>query len=175
MSCVYHAFAPVHCCLVVICWPLGSCLRCLILLLSLSNVVSWARCGTWLYWFLIFAVFLTLTPCTGLDKENLEHKIVNIFLFINFNICFRCSKEQSHWSKLFDTLMVFLKEFFEKVDFEKLSKRQKTWKISQGAKSQTCMCSYLEGEKSNSWYGPSTTSMFCVCKQLRHRRDCTIV
>ena len=27
--------------------------------------------------------------------------------------------------KLFDTLMVFLKEFFEKVDFEKISRREK--------------------------------------------------
>ena len=34
-------------------WPLGSCLWCLIVI-----VVSWVRCGTWLYWFLIFAVFL---------------------------------------------------------------------------------------------------------------------
>ena len=46
-------------------WPLGSLLWCLIASLSLSNVVSLVRCGTWLYWFLIFAVFLTieLTPC----------------------------------------------------------------------------------------------------------------
>ena len=33
---------------------------------------------------------------TGLDKQNLHHKIVNIFLPINFNICFGCSKELSH-------------------------------------------------------------------------------
>ena len=31
-------------------------------------------------------------PGTGLDK----HKFVNIFLPINFNICFGCSKEPSH-------------------------------------------------------------------------------
>ena len=30
--------------------------------LSLSHVVSWVRCGTWLYQFLIFATFLTV-PC----------------------------------------------------------------------------------------------------------------
>ena len=35
-------------------------------------------------------------------------------------------------SKLFDTQMVFLKEFFEKDDFEKISRRQKSIKISQG-------------------------------------------
>ena len=40
-------------------WPLGSCLWCLIVLLSLSHVVSWVRCGTWLYNFLIFAPFVT--------------------------------------------------------------------------------------------------------------------
>ena len=33
----------------------------LIVFLLLSNVVSWIRCGTWLYHFLIFAIFLTLT------------------------------------------------------------------------------------------------------------------
>ena len=31
-------------------------------------------------------------------------------------------------SNLFDTQMVFLKEFFEKVDFEKISRRQKSMK-----------------------------------------------
>ena len=41
-------------------WPLGSRLWCLIVFLSLSYVVSWVRCGTWLYRFLIFANFLTL-------------------------------------------------------------------------------------------------------------------
>ena len=44
-------------------WPLGSVLWCLIVSLSLSHVVTWIRCGTWLYWFLIIATFLTLT-CT---------------------------------------------------------------------------------------------------------------
>ena len=40
-------------------WPHGSHLWCLIMCLSLSHVVSWVRCGTWLYRFLIFALFLT--------------------------------------------------------------------------------------------------------------------
>ena len=31
----------------------------------------------------------------GLDKHNFEHKIVNSFLPISFNICFGCSKEPS--------------------------------------------------------------------------------
>ena len=37
-------------------------------------------------------------------------------------------------SKLFDTLMVFLKEFFENVDSEKISRRQFILKITQHAK-----------------------------------------
>ena len=41
------------------CWLIGSCLWCLIVFLSLSHVVSWVKCGTWLYRFLIFAAFLT--------------------------------------------------------------------------------------------------------------------
>ena len=32
---------------------------------------------------------------TGLDNKNFQRKIVNIFLPINFNICFGCSKEPS--------------------------------------------------------------------------------
>ena len=36
-------------------WHLGSRLWCLTVNLSLSHVVSWVRCGTWLYRFLIFA------------------------------------------------------------------------------------------------------------------------
>ena len=32
----------------------------------------------------------------GLDKQNFERKIVNIFLPISFDICFECSKEPSH-------------------------------------------------------------------------------
>ena len=39
-------------------WPLGSCLWCIIVFLSLSHVVYWVRCGTWLYRFLIFAAFI---------------------------------------------------------------------------------------------------------------------
>ena len=58
MSCVCHAFASVHCCLVVTWrekgWPLGFCLWCL-----LWFCYSWESYGTWLYRFLILAVFLT--------------------------------------------------------------------------------------------------------------------
>ena len=33
---------------------------------------------------------------TGLDKQNFERKIINTFLLISFNMCYGCSKEQSH-------------------------------------------------------------------------------
>ena len=33
---------------------------------------------------------------TGLDKQRFQRKIVNIFLLINFDICFGCLKETSH-------------------------------------------------------------------------------
>ena len=32
----------------------------------------------------------------GLDKQKFQHTIVNMFLPINFEICFGCSKEPSH-------------------------------------------------------------------------------
>ena len=63
-SCVSYAFASVHCCLVVS--PAGKGLTSWLLLvmfivfLLLSHVVSWVRCGTWFYQFLIFASFITL-------------------------------------------------------------------------------------------------------------------
>ena len=41
-----------------ICSQIGIC--CFFVL---SHVVSWVRCGTWLYRFLIFAIFLTLMCC----------------------------------------------------------------------------------------------------------------
>ena len=39
-------------------------------------------------------------------------------------------------SKLLDTLIIFLKEFLEKVDFEKNSRQQKTKKNYPGAEGQ---------------------------------------
>ena len=41
--------------------PLGSRLWYLTVSLSLSHFVSWVRCGTWLYRFLIFAPLLTFS------------------------------------------------------------------------------------------------------------------
>ena len=56
LSCVSHAFMSVHCCFVVTCWKRADLL--LVVSLLLSHVVFWVRCGTWLYCFLIFAIFL---------------------------------------------------------------------------------------------------------------------
>ena len=62
MSCVCHAFTPVHCCLVVTRWERADLLALVcdvkLCFLSLSHMVFRVNCGTWLYWFLIFAAFL---------------------------------------------------------------------------------------------------------------------
>ena len=49
MSCVGHAFASVHCCLVVTCWERADTLALVCdvnCVLSLSHAVSWVRYGT---------------------------------------------------------------------------------------------------------------------------------
>ena len=63
VSCVSHAFASVHCCHVVTCWERVDLLAFVgdvYCVFVTSHVVSWVRCGTGLYRFLIFAIFLTL-------------------------------------------------------------------------------------------------------------------
>ena len=86
LSCVCYAFVCV--CLFVPCghllgkgWPLG-------LAFVVSNcefvtfpLVSWVRCGTWLYRFLIFAPLLTfVTPGYG----ELNGKILLFSLFVGY-------------------------------------------------------------------------------------------
>ena len=63
--CLIFCYAFVRVCLLIPCghllgkgWPLGSRLWCLIVKLSFP-LVSWVRCGAWVYRFLIFALFLT--------------------------------------------------------------------------------------------------------------------
>ena len=41
-----------------------------IVFLSLSHVVSWIRCGTWLYRFLILAAFLTLLMYLQVESKD---------------------------------------------------------------------------------------------------------
>ena len=53
-------FVMLSCLFIAALWlPLGSLVCDVYLLLSLSQVVSLVRCGTWLYRFLIFAFLLT--------------------------------------------------------------------------------------------------------------------
>ena len=47
-----------------------------IVFLLLSHVVSWVRCGTWLYRFLIFAIFLTFSMEF---VNNITYHYLNIF------------------------------------------------------------------------------------------------
>ena len=42
-----------------------------IVILLFSHLVSWDRCGTWLYWFLILSVFLTFTYSQEKKSEKL--------------------------------------------------------------------------------------------------------
>ena len=67
-------------------WHLGSRLWCLIIIvfLSLSHVVSWVRCGTWLYRFLIFAPILSF-------KTKKHTWQVTAFLFLENS--WACSKD----------------------------------------------------------------------------------
>ena len=49
VSCVSHAFASVHCCLVVTCLEKADLLALVgdvYCILLLSHMVSWVRCGT---------------------------------------------------------------------------------------------------------------------------------
>ena len=64
MSCVFHAFASIHCCLVVTCWEMVDFLTLLcdvqLFFVTFPYGIC-VRCGTGLYRFLLFAAFLTFT------------------------------------------------------------------------------------------------------------------
>ena len=85
-------------------WPLRSHLWCLTVSLSLSPLVSWVW-GTWLYWFLIFTLLLTIREC----NENL------IFLFLHQNICCGYSKEPSQCDCSFEHPKRMLKLMGKKI------------------------------------------------------------
>ena len=72
-------------------WSLGSCLWCLLWLSLRSHLVSWYRCGTWLYRFLILAVLLTFIRFQYLDHGERVHKS----FMKQYNVCdcrFHCGK-----------------------------------------------------------------------------------
>ena len=80
VSCVSHAFVSVHCCLVATCLERADLLALVgdvyCILFLLSHVVSLVRCGTWLYRFLIFAVFLTsIIVHALLSRRDLKPKL----------------------------------------------------------------------------------------------------
>ena len=56
-----------------------------------SHVVYWFRCGTWLYHFLIFAVFLTLFLPIGMP--HLERNYINYHQY-----CFFLENSSTHWN-----------------------------------------------------------------------------
>ena len=67
--------------------PLGSCLWCLIVFLSLSHVVSWVGCRTWLYRFLVFSTFLTfIVAASDIGSPKVT------YTYFTFNFCFLCMK-----------------------------------------------------------------------------------
>ena len=52
-----------------------ACMWSFLVFLSLSHVVSWVRCGIWLYRFLIFALLLTLYTIIFLKQHYPSHNI----------------------------------------------------------------------------------------------------
>ena len=81
LSCVCYVFVRV--CLYVLCdhllgkgWPLGSFVvsNCEFVTFPL---VSWVGCGTWLYWFLIFASLLTLHIMEHFAAFHFSHGCVH--------------------------------------------------------------------------------------------------
>ena len=82
---------------------------CLIVFLSISHMVSWVMCRTWLYWFLIFATFLTFIVAA---YDISSPKVT--YTYYTFNSCFLFMK-----SSVGGWLTEYWKElvFFVKIDF----------------------------------------------------------
>ena len=96
MTCVCYAFASVHCCLVVTSWERTDLLALVfmfIVFFLLSHMVSWARCGTWLYCFLIFAFLITLIYkfIYYHSPLNLHFYFVFLYLYLHWQIEFSVS------------------------------------------------------------------------------------
>ena len=94
VSCVSHAFASVHRCFVVTCWERADLLALVgdvYCILLLSPVASRVKCGTCVYCFLIFAVFLTFkriqnncVSCTSIEVK--ESEILTNFSDLSTNV-----------------------------------------------------------------------------------------
>ena len=105
-----------HICLLMPCKGLTSWLsfvmsNCDVLTFPL---VSWVRCGAWLYLFLIFALFLTLYPlCIGLIKRVYTPSLTSLVLPSLYSL---------HAGKFSLTFCRFF-DFFSKLRFSKISFR----------------------------------------------------
>ena len=77
-------------------------------------------------------------PCIGQDRQKISLKIVNIFLSINFNICFGCSKEQSPGSSD-GTLDPWVEGHKVRTDLEKSLNLPCSWK-TPGIWQKSALC-----------------------------------
>ena len=75
--CLCYTVLSVPCSHVIVCLERAEFLALLCVMfpcvLSLSHMVSRARCGSWLYRFLIFTFFLTLSSKTRIQTQMSEH------------------------------------------------------------------------------------------------------
>ena len=75
-------------------------------------LVSWVRCGTWLYWFLIFAPLLTLTTCRLIPsiffhKSHWPHFCFYIFGLWSDLESYGCSVGSKYWYLLLEFIPLF--------------------------------------------------------------------
>ena len=89
LFCLVYAMslcASVYMCFVVTCWERADLLAlvCGVCCEFVTfPLVSWVRCGTWLYWFLIFAPLLTLVTRMELVKA-MQMALLHCFQFEQF-------------------------------------------------------------------------------------------
>ena len=105
LFCVCYAFVRVYLCFVVTCWERADLLAlvCGVCEFVTFPLVSWVRCGTWLYWFLIVAPLLTMQNDIVLKKLNFDLLTTRVG---------EGGLRAWSGSKQFNTLIIFLEESF---------------------------------------------------------------
>ena len=91
MSCVCHAFAYVHCCLVATCWERAD-LSAIVCDVKLINLVSYISCSgkDIVFFFRISRITLhTTCTCTSVRSMRLQFKIVGTVLQ-SFSVVYAC-------------------------------------------------------------------------------------